>query len=280
MPARVSPGSPIRLQAAPPPLLPPPPVVSSSAAAAISPATFHSWKGQGSPPRPLASVAPSTAIQGPPSSSTSASRRPSDAVANFNQIQVGDELDVVLVDQLAVHLVAGGAPPSVGEAAGVALAPLGAKPGAVVADKAKTPPEQKNALPAIPRGGIAAEQLPPQPGVKQAEAPATSRAPARVASADDRVELPASEGEAEVKQLVVKPSAIFVQAGAFSRADNANRLRAKLSWIGPSKVSNVFVAGQEIFRVRIGPLPSVSEADSVLRQVFDEGIMDAHIIVN
>lgn len=57
-----------------------------------------------------------------------------DAVANFNQIRVGDQVDVMVADELGVSLIAGGAPPSVGEAAAVALAPLGAKPGAVAVD--------------------------------------------------------------------------------------------------------------------------------------------------
>ena len=111
---------------------------------------------------------------------------------------------------------------------------------------------------------------------------------ARVASSDDRIELPSATREAaggvpqdaQLKQVAVAPTSIFVQAGAFSQAENANRLRAQLSWLGPSRITNVYVKGQEIFRVRVGPLPSVGEADRVLQQVLDEGIMDAHIIVN
>jgi len=57
-----------------------------------------------------------------------------EAVANFNQIRVGDVVEVVVADELAVSLIAGGAPPSAGEASVVALAPLGEKPGVVMAD--------------------------------------------------------------------------------------------------------------------------------------------------
>jgi hypothetical protein len=57
-----------------------------------------------------------------------------EAVVNFDQIRVGDVVQVVLIDELAASLIPGGAPPSVEEAEGVALAPVGAKPGAVVAD--------------------------------------------------------------------------------------------------------------------------------------------------
>ena len=55
------------------------------------------------------------------------------AVVNFNQIQINDRLNVVITEELAVFLGAG-APPSAAGAVGVALAPVGAKPGGVMAD--------------------------------------------------------------------------------------------------------------------------------------------------
>ena len=53
---------------------------------------------------------------------------------NFQQVRVGDEVHAVVVEETAITLVSGGAPPSVGQAAGVILAPEGAKPGAVMAN--------------------------------------------------------------------------------------------------------------------------------------------------
>lgn len=58
-------------------------------------------------------------------------------VVNFPQIQVGDVVRAVVVDQLAVVLVPGGAPESVGAGAAVALAPEGAKPGVITAETAE-----------------------------------------------------------------------------------------------------------------------------------------------
>jgi hypothetical protein len=49
-------------------------------------------------------------------------------MANFEQIQVGDELHVELIEELAVSLIHGGSPESVGELDVVALAPKGEKP--------------------------------------------------------------------------------------------------------------------------------------------------------
>lgn len=54
-------------------------------------------------------------------------------VVNFNQIQINDRLNITLTEELAVFLGTG-APPSAAGVAGVALAPVGAKPGGVMAD--------------------------------------------------------------------------------------------------------------------------------------------------
>lgn len=77
----------------------------------------------------------------------------------------------------------------------------------------------------------------------------------------------------------VKPSAIFVQAGAFVRQDNAHRLRSQLAGYGPAKVSTAKVGAQDFYRVRIGPLATVSEADRVLDRVVSNGHPEAKIIV-
>ena len=55
-------------------------------------------------------------------------------VVNLDRVRVGDQVRAVLVDEVAVTLIKGGAAPSVGTAASVALAPKGAKPGVVMTD--------------------------------------------------------------------------------------------------------------------------------------------------
>lgn len=54
------------------------------------------------------------------------------AVANFDQIKVGDRIKVVAIEALAVALRKGDEPLKDNAAAGVALAPLGDKPGMLV----------------------------------------------------------------------------------------------------------------------------------------------------
>jgi hypothetical protein len=55
-------------------------------------------------------------------------------IANFNQIKVGDQVIVTVIEELAVFLNKGREGPSAGSGAAVALKPLGARPGIVVAD--------------------------------------------------------------------------------------------------------------------------------------------------
>jgi hypothetical protein len=54
-------------------------------------------------------------------------------IINFDQIRVGDQLKVTVVEELVAYLAEAGAPPSDGGAAVVLLAPKGARPGGVVA---------------------------------------------------------------------------------------------------------------------------------------------------
>jgi Cu/Ag efflux protein CusF len=55
-------------------------------------------------------------------------------VVNFGQIRVGDQVKATLVEQLVVFVREEGMPSSGGQASMVALAPVGAKPGVVMAD--------------------------------------------------------------------------------------------------------------------------------------------------
>jgi hypothetical protein len=59
-------------------------------------------------------------------------------VANFNQIQVGDKVNVTLTEQLVVFLQRGDSGGSGSRESTVAVAPAGAKPGVVMADTIET----------------------------------------------------------------------------------------------------------------------------------------------
>jgi rare lipoprotein A len=84
----------------------------------------------------------------------------------------------------------------------------------------------------------------------------------------------------ETSLLPVQPTNIFVQAGAYSRFDNANQVRAKLSSLGGVKVTSVLIGGNDLYRVRVGPLASVVDADRALESVIATGYADARIIID
>ncbi len=141
----------------------------------------------------------------------------------------------------------------------------------------------------LPSPTVSSAALPPPPGASAAPVPASSSAagqgvdggPADVV--DGMVpELAASDppGLGVVSVVPVRPTRVFVQAGAFAQFDNANRVRARLANLGPVKVTSVLVNGRDLFRVRAGPLASVTDADRILRWVIDAGYPDARIIVD
>lgn len=86
---------------------------------------------------------------------------------------------------------------------------------------------------------------------------------------------------AEYTQVpVVGNTNIFVQAGAFTRLDNATKLKNKLSSVGRANVVEAVVKGVQYYRVRIGPIATVAEADKMLKRVMTSGAAEARIIVD
>jgi rare lipoprotein A len=80
----------------------------------------------------------------------------------------------------------------------------------------------------------------------------------------------------------VSSSALFVQAGAFADANNAERLAAKLrgGGYGTVFVRDNKIAGRKMYRVRIGPVPDVAEFDRVVAALERAGVRDAHLALD
>lgn len=83
-----------------------------------------------------------------------------------------------------------------------------------------------------------------------------------------------------VTQEAVRPTGIFVQAGSFSVQDNAEKLGKKLQSLGSVQVTPVTVSGKQFWRVRVGPIASVDEADRVLDAVIRAGADGARMMKN
>jgi rare lipoprotein A len=83
-----------------------------------------------------------------------------------------------------------------------------------------------------------------------------------------------------VSQAPVRPTGIFVQAGSFGVRANADRLAQKLSSVARTSVDAVDVGGRTFYRVRLGPLASVQQADAVLEKTIGAGGGGARVVKN
>ena len=82
-----------------------------------------------------------------------------------------------------------------------------------------------------------------------------------------------------VTVVPVKPSQIYIQAGAFASVDRAWRLKQQLEKLGPVTVSDARAGGLVLYRVRVGPVATVEQADGLLDKVSVTS-PDARIVVN
>jgi rare lipoprotein A len=135
---------------------------------------------------------------------------------------------------------------------------------------------------------VAAQPLAPPPGVRAVAPPLPPSLPApspeqipQLAAVAPLPPLPPLPPPVEkVTVATVKPSQIFIQAGAFSRSDNANKVKSRIDQLGPVKVTGVRAQGIEMYRVRLGPIQTVEEADRLLAQVVGSGLAEARIVVD
>jgi rare lipoprotein A len=113
------------------------------------------------------------------------------------------------------------------------------------------------------------------------EAPITAANSAPTAAPLTVSPLEAASPAAPVAQVPV-PAALFIQAGAFSDPKNAERLVGKLRGGGYGKIfmRDDEIAGRRMYRVRIGPVPSVAEFDRIVAALERVGINDAHLALD
>lgn len=74
--------------------------------------------------------------------------------------------------------------------------------------------------------------------------------------------------------------AIFIQAGAFSMRDNAERVQSRIAALGSVRVTSASVNGIEVYRVRLGPLASEAEAEGMIARLAGRGYPGARIVAD
>jgi cell division protein FtsN len=109
-----------------------------------------------------------------------------------------------------------------------------------------------------------------------ASAPATTRPTTTTTPAwrDPAAEPSGSRSTAQAPE----PFVYFVQAGAFTRNEDAEAQRAKLAIAGHSaRITERDQAGRTVYRVRLGPFPVRNTADDLQQKLQGEGI-EAQIV--
>jgi rare lipoprotein A len=125
---------------------------------------------------------------------------------------------------------------------------------------------------------VAAQPLAPPPGARAAAPRPVQPLPAPPPATQLTAVAPPPTDKVVV--VPVKSTQIFIQAGAFSQPDNANRVKSRIEQLGTVKVTGVRTQGIDMYRVRLGPIPSVEEADRLLSQVVGSGLAEARIVVD
>lgn len=137
---------------------------------------------------------------------------------------------------------------------------------------------------AVPRTEIDTQALAPLPGTKLAPPPARTTGPEPMqTAAADPLATPLADPPLPEKVTLVgaKPNTqIYVQAGAFAQIANANRVVGRIAALGSATIVSVRVNGADLYRVRLGPIATVDQADELLAKVVATGYLDAKIVVD
>jgi len=146
------------------------------------------------------------------------------------------------------------------------------------------PGAPKLAIAAAPREVVASASLPPLPGARgnpgagsaatpDPAPPGTTPGTTLAQAADAAMRLPET-----VTQVAPDPGTLWIDLGNFPTYEFANMQRAAVAQLGATVVSEMH-ANAEMFRVTIGPIQDVAQADRLLDEAVASGISDPRIVV-
>src|SRR5262249_18030980 len=70
-----------------------------------------------------------------------------------------------------------------------------------------------------------------------------------------------------VRQTQVQASSIYISAGAYTNQVQAIRINSQLARIGQSRIETVHFGQQLLYRVKVGPIATVEQADQLYDRV-------------
>ena len=151
----------------------------------------------------------------------------------------------------------------------------------------------KNPAPGPGASGVVTGTDPNAAPVRPALVPPTVIDPVPPAAPEVRTARPATAASGAVAQapsprasqavtstLSNGPFTYFVQAGAYSRSEDAEQQRAKLAMMGvESRLTEREQGGRMVYRVRVGPFERREDAESAKEKLGDSGVDSALVAV-
>ncbi len=131
---------------------------------------------------------------------------------------------------------------------------------------------QQIAIVASPREEVTREPL---AGVPESNAVL----PAAKSAAVTRPEITEAALPTAVSIEPITNTSIFVQVGAFGDFGNALKIRDQLYRLGQTSISRIRSGDLDLYRVRLGPIRDIRDADSVLAEIAGAGVANAQIVV-
>ena len=126
-----------------------------------------------------------------------------------------------------------------------------------------------------------AQATPPPAAQVQASVPNNPRSPAVTPM---QVSGSAGGGGPTIATLAVATShpagGFYVQTGAFSTADNAEKQRGLVRSYGSSEISQASAGGRDVYRVRLGPFTTSDAAGIVADRLKRSGYGDARVVAD
>jgi len=142
----------------------------------------------------------------------------------------------------------------------------------------------------LPTPSLITTQQQTTPPPAQLATPIALAPPAKIiAVTPEAVQMPvqASAPQAEKLKRIApgQPVDIYLQVGAFGDRFNAENLKIRIRDIETLPISKINVTqgantNSAIFRVRIGPIDNVPEADQVIKRLAQLGIENPHVIID
>ena len=143
-----------------------------------------------------------------------------------------------------------------------------ARPSAVASGAVTAPaPPAVATVPAAQAARASAAQSTRDPAAILADRPAAAPVPKAVTAAPTAAPLAAPVASGP------DPFMYFVQAGAYSRTEEADQQKARLAMLGmDGKVSEREQAGRTVYRVRLGPFSQKADADAAKDKLAASGV--------